>query len=84
MAPRLLAPLPVSNSTLPFWRTELDALDSHNSTPKLPSHVDILVIGAGFTGVSTAYHLLDNEKSPPSIAILEAREAMFWCHGSER
>ena len=79
MAPNFTPPFPVANSTLPFWRTELHELDSHRSTPKLPSEVDILIIGAGFAGVSTAYHLLDDNPSPPSIAILEAREA---CSGA--
>jgi hypothetical protein len=79
MAPRLSPPFPVPNSTQSFWRTELHPLDSHKSTPELPPPVDILIIGAGFAGVSTAYHLLDNDRPPPSIAILEAREA---CSGA--
>lgn len=73
--------LPVANATLPFWRTELHGLDSFRSTEALPSECDILVIGAGYAGVSTLYHLLDSDNAPdPSkIVMLEAREA---CSGA--
>jgi len=65
---------PVPNSTLPYWRSELHEIDSHRSTEHLPAECDIIIIGAGFSGVSTAYHLLDENPFPPSIVILEARE----------
>lgn len=67
-----------SNSTLPFWRTEPHPLDSHRSTDSIPSEVDVVVIGAGYAGISTIYHLLQQpdqrSQSKPSILILEARE----------
>jgi glycerol-3-phosphate dehydrogenase len=65
---------PVPNSTLPYWRTELNEIDSVRTTEKLPAECDIPIIGAGLSGVSTAYHLLDDNLSPPSIVMLEARE----------
>ncbi|KAH9904047.1 FAD dependent oxidoreductase superfamily protein [Xylariomycetidae sp. FL2044] len=55
--------LPVPNPTLPYWRTDLHHLDSHRSTPDLPSECDILIIGAGMSGVSVAYHLLSSSES---------------------
>ncbi|KAK8169341.1 FAD dependent oxidoreductase-domain-containing protein [Phyllosticta citrichinensis] len=72
-------PYPVPNPTTPFWRTELHELDSHRSTAELPAETDVLIIGAGFSGAAMAYHLLDENPSPPSICILEAREA---CSGA--
>ncbi|KAK7546296.1 FAD dependent oxidoreductase superfamily [Phyllosticta paracitricarpa] len=72
-------PYPVPNPTTPFWRTELHELDSHRSTADLPAETDVLIIGAGFSGAAMAYHLLDENPSPPSICILEAREA---CSGA--
>jgi glycine/D-amino acid oxidase-like deaminating enzyme len=45
----------------------------------LPKGCDILIIGAGLSSVSTAYHLLDDNPSFPSIAPLEAREV---CSGA--
>lgn len=71
--------LPVPNATIPFWRTDLDPLDSHRSTEELPSHCDILVIGAGYAGASTIHHILKQQTSPLKILILEAREA---CSGA--
>jgi hypothetical protein len=51
----------VSNSTLPLWRTELHELDSHILPPELPSTCDILIIETGYAGITTAYHLFDDE-----------------------
>lgn len=74
-------PIPVPNATRPFWRTERHPLDAHRSTKELPTECDILIIGAGYSGIATAYHLLDNqdEKKEPSVVMLEAREA---CSGA--
>ncbi|KAF6803035.1 FAD dependent oxidoreductase [Colletotrichum musicola] len=74
---------PVDNSTTSFWRSDPHPLDDHRSTPELPAEVDIAVIGAGYAGVSTVYHILDQCKArgvpPPGIVILEARQA---CSGA--
>ncbi|KAE8446154.1 hypothetical protein EG329_012527 [Mollisiaceae sp. DMI_Dod_QoI] len=70
---------PVPNSTTPYWRSELHEIDSIRSTEDLPEICDVLIIGAGLSGVSTAYHLLDDNPSPPSIVLLEAREV---CSGA--
>ncbi|EFX03293.1 FAD dependent oxidoreductase superfamily [Grosmannia clavigera kw1407] len=80
MAP---SPLPVPGSTTSFWRTDPLPLDNHRSTPDLPAEVDLVVIGAGYAGASTVHHILktcrDRGLAPPSIAVLEAREA---CSGA--
>lgn len=65
---------PVANATRPYWRSQLSPIDSHRSTKQLPKECDVLIIGAGLSGVSTAYHLFDDNPSPPSIVLLEARE----------
>ncbi|KAK4694741.1 hypothetical protein P7C71_g2895, partial [Lecanoromycetidae sp. Uapishka_2] len=70
---------PDTKTTFPFWRTELHKLDNHRTTPDLPSECDILIIGAGYAGTSAAYHLLKTNPSPPSIVLLEARQA---CSGA--
>ncbi|TDZ34528.1 putative oxidoreductase OrdL [Colletotrichum spinosum] len=78
-----VSPLPVPNSTTSFWRSDPHPLDNHRSTPELPSEVDVAVIGAGYAGVSTVYHMLDICKTrgtpPPRVVILEARQA---CSGA--
>ncbi|KAH8900450.1 DAO-domain-containing protein [Thozetella sp. PMI_491] len=75
--------LPVANSTVSFWRSKPEAIDNHRSTPELPGTIDIAIIGAGYAGSSTAYHLLkgceERETAAPSILILEARQA---CSGA--
>lgn len=77
--------LPVPNPTTPYWRTEPHPLDSHGSTKDLPTECDVLIIGAGISGVSVAYHLSQpdaTEAKPtkaPSILLLEARQV---CSGA--
>ncbi|KUI55502.1 putative oxidoreductase OrdL [Cytospora mali] len=70
--------LPVPNPTSSYWRSEPHHLDSHRSTPELPDASDVVIIGAGLSGVSVAYHL-SNAPSPPSILLLEARQT---CSGA--
>ena len=67
---------PVPNATLPFWRTDLDEIDEHRTTHHLPTECDILIIGAGFSGASTAYHLYKNASSSPNpdVVMVEARQ----------
>jgi NADPH-dependent 2,4-dienoyl-CoA reductase/sulfur reductase-like enzyme len=72
-------PIPVPDATKSFWRTELDDLDSHRSTPTLPEQCDIVIIGAGFAGSALAHYIYEDNPSPPSVTILEAREA---CSGA--
>lgn len=72
-------PVAVAEATTPFWRTQLHELDSFRTTEELPPECDIVVIGAGYAGVSTAYHILQDNDFPPSIVMLEAREA---CSGA--
>ncbi|KAJ5985470.1 hypothetical protein N7522_012666 [Penicillium canescens] len=62
-----------------FWQTARDDLSDHRSTEQLPEHSDIVIIGAGYAGVSAAYHLVKDGDASKSIAILEARGA---CSGA--
>ena len=68
--------LPVSSPTTAFWSRDLDALDAHRSTSDIPSSADVVIIGAGYAGIATAWHLVkDRSPAAPllSIVILEAR-----------
>ena len=47
--------LPVSDQ--PFWFRAGHPLANYQSAPTLPPLVDVLIIGAGLTGASAAYHL---------------------------
>ena len=52
-------------------------MNDFRSTEELPESSDIVIIGAGYAGISAAYHLvnshLDDSASKKSITILEAR-----------
>jgi len=69
--------LPAEKSTEPFWHSKLHPLHNHKSTEDLPQTCDVLIIGAGFSGVATAYSLVKGEGSVEapnlSVVILEAR-----------
>ncbi|KAL3474549.1 phosphoenolpyruvate phosphomutase-domain-containing protein [Aspergillus californicus] len=68
----------IGNSTEPFWRTELHQLDEIRTTPGLPDQSDVVIIGAGYTGISLAYHLYKqlstSDRPYPTITVLEARQ----------
>jgi glycine/D-amino acid oxidase-like deaminating enzyme len=59
-----------------FWRTQLGYLDDFRSTAELPTHVDIAVIGAGYSAASILTHALatTSAEDRPSILVLEARQ----------
>lgn len=65
---------PVPKPVPSFWNAEPRILDDYRSTAELPSVSDIVIVGAGFAGVATAYHLLKDNPNPPSIVLLEARK----------
>src|SRR5688572_28206426 len=48
-------PLPVDD--MPFWLRAGNPLANYQSAQRLPTHADVVVIGAGLTGAATAYHL---------------------------
>jgi hypothetical protein len=54
--------LPVDNATVPYWRTELHALDEYRTTEELPTECDVAIISK----------LAGDNKS--SVVVLEARQ----------
>ncbi|TFK48504.1 FAD dependent oxidoreductase [Heliocybe sulcata] len=79
------ASLPVPNPTKSYWlhgESGVNPLASEGSEGPLTADADICVIGAGITGVSTAYHLsklVRNPVRPLKVVILEARD---FCSGA--
>ncbi|KAJ5145163.1 FAD dependent oxidoreductase [Penicillium atrosanguineum] len=67
--------LPVENSTVPFWHRDLHELHDHRTTEELPESSDVVIIGAGYARIATAYHLVKGEASGNNLSatILEAR-----------
>lgn len=76
-------PFPVANAVPSYWRKEVGSIDNHRSTEILPSHADIVIVGAGYVGASIAHHLIEESvrcgRPLPAILIVEAREA---CSGA--
>jgi uncharacterized NAD(P)/FAD-binding protein YdhS len=70
--------LPVNDPTLPYWTVPPIDLPARNNTA-LPTHVDVLIIGSGITGVSCARTLLKKGPHVLRILVLEARDV---CSGA--
>ncbi|MFT4937198.1 MAG: glycine/D-amino acid oxidase-like deaminating enzyme [Paraglaciecola sp.] len=70
-------PLPQQGYPNSYWAadvipTKKDELDSHHKT-------DIAIIGAGYTGLSAAYHLA--KKYNANVTVIEANDAGWGCSG---
>ncbi|KIW39160.1 uncharacterized protein PV06_08961 [Exophiala oligosperma] len=64
---------PVKDPAPSVWTASPHPLDDYQSTIELPGQCDVLIVGSGFAGVSTAYHILKDDPDPWSIVLLEAR-----------
>lgn len=71
--------LPVANPTKSFWHSEPSDIHDYRSTPDLPIETDIVIVGSGYAGTTTAYYLLKDNPEPPKILMLEARSV---CSGA--
>ncbi|TGO84309.1 hypothetical protein BPOR_0521g00030 [Botrytis porri] len=78
-------PTPAKGSTEPFWHSEKHQLHDYRSTDTLPVNeiIDVIIIGAGYAGVATAYNLVKNDTTSNcpklSVMILDARSV---CSGA--
>lgn len=77
------AGLPTPNSTKAFWHSEPSSvLLGHRTTPSLPTKADVVIIGSGICGASSAYHLREElHQDNLNIVMLEAREACWGATG---
>ncbi|CZR67121.1 related to oxidoreductase [Phialocephala subalpina] len=64
--------LPVDNPTASFWQEKPHQFHDLRTTLELPPSSDVVIIGAGYAGIATAYHLAKAEKNL-RITVLEAR-----------
>jgi monoamine oxidase len=54
-----------------YTRTDLETREGPKAAaPSIPEETDVLIVGAGMSGLYVAWRLLDQEK-PPSVCILE-------------
>jgi hypothetical protein len=52
-------PIGLPTCSVPFWLGGVHPLANYQSNPELPDFADVVIIGAGLTGASAAYHLAD-------------------------
>lgn len=71
--------LPVDNPTKSFWHSRADQFAKHRTTPTLPAHADVVIIGSGYAGTTTAYYLMKGSSTPLNVTMLEARDV---CSGA--
>ena len=78
---------PHPKPTLSFWLqgTRNNPLIGHRTTEDIPNEADVVIIGAGMSGVATAYHVLKGHDPAkgglPRVVILEAREVCYGATG---
>ena len=64
-------PIALPADDLPFWLRGPQPLAGHRSRPALPASADVVIIGAGLTGASTAYHLADAASAGLRVVVLD-------------
>lgn len=64
--------LPVTNPTKSFWIEAAESpLRNFRSTPELPKETDVVIVGSGYTGATTAYWI--NKVSLASLTFPDLR-----------
>ena len=69
---RLVGPLQMPEDDTPYWLMGEHPLADHRSTERLPERADVVVIGAGLTGASTAWHLSRAAAKGLRVVVIEA------------
>ncbi|ORY67771.1 FAD dependent oxidoreductase-domain-containing protein [Pseudomassariella vexata] len=70
--------LPIDNPTKSYWIEAAGSrLRNFRSTDELPKEVDVVIVGSGYTGATTAYWLhkyTEKNGQQPKVLMLEARD----------
>ncbi|KAI1015846.1 hypothetical protein LB505_003989 [Fusarium chuoi] len=66
--------LPVEGSTQSYWQHEAQEQQVPPNIEPLPSSCDVAIVGGGYAGIATAYHILRTTSPPPSVVLLEAKD----------
>jgi len=64
-------PVGVPLDDTPYWLRDPHPLGGFRSAPDLPRRADVVIIGAGLTGASAAYHLRDAAASGRQIVVVD-------------
>ena len=68
---KMLGPLTMPEEDIPYWLLLANPLAAFRSTPQLPHQLDVLIIGAGLTGASAAYHAIDLVREGQRVAVID-------------
>ncbi|OOF93921.1 hypothetical protein ASPCADRAFT_209176 [Aspergillus carbonarius ITEM 5010] len=82
MSPTTHPGFPVDDPITSYWLKDPHPLASYCSSPTVPNHCDIAIIGTGLAGVATAFHILSAphaEQNKLRVVLLEARQV---CSGA--
>lgn len=72
---KLSGPISMPKNDTPIWLEAPSPLAGFQSKPKLPKEADVVILGAGLTGASAAYHLSKAaEKKGLRVVVLEAQD----------
>jgi glycine/D-amino acid oxidase-like deaminating enzyme/CRP-like cAMP-binding protein len=64
-------PISLPRNDEPYWFRCGHSLAGYRSQPTLPDSCDILIIGAGLTGASAAFHLIDSLGDGARVVVIE-------------
>ncbi|KAF5576053.1 FAD NAD(P)-binding protein [Fusarium pseudoanthophilum] len=65
---------PVKGSPQSYWQHEAQKQQVPAPSEPLPSSCDVAIVGGGYAGIATAYHILKTASPPPSVFLLEAKD----------
>ena len=65
----------------PYWIKGPHPLANFQSTPALPAEADVVIIGAGLTGASAAYHLSERARAGLRVVVLDASDPALQASG---
>jgi glycine/D-amino acid oxidase-like deaminating enzyme len=68
---KMRGPITLPEEETPFWQLQPNPLAGFRSTPRLPEEVDLLIIGAGLTGASAAYHAIPLAQAGQRVAVID-------------
>jgi glycine/D-amino acid oxidase-like deaminating enzyme len=69
-----ISSLPVEGSPQSYWQHEAQKQEVPSHTEPLPSSCDVAIVGGGYAGIATAYHILKTTSPPPKVFLLEAKD----------